>query len=495
MKGSIEVRQEEGFLGSTLAVPEKSNLGEFLAVMHQNAKEAENDRLRGEVVLPRAEKADHFITVAIRTQGKRIQELEEGLLCLCAQTFLDFDVCIVGHNIHGKDEEVVLELIGMQPKWLRDKIEYSRIEGGSRSRPLNLAFSRSRSDYITILDDDDLVFDNWLQTFYECALSNWGRIIYSYVFTQDWRVVTSGDGSRLPESTKAPKATYCEGYDFAMQLDTNHCPIMGLAYPRYAYSEFGVRFDESLTTTEDWDYLLRAAKLCGVANTLEATSIYRLWKNAENSASLHKKIEWDKNRDRVIQKIASEPYLFPASGVEELLSYITSGTARFNGLERIKLAYKDQKGWHSECRYPDALSFDVATEKNTAEFTGLEVLGEVERINVCFRDKGLLTIQDAVVTVTDVVGDVREYDFFTMESHGVLYDDPDSGEEKIAFLGSSPHFAIGFEGHPIIISSIKVEFLYKEGVHERLLTGTKLLVRVKQTLKRMKRRLRRKDRR
>lgn len=484
MHGFIEMKDEDGFISGSFEVPEKSNIGQLFTALSRSSNE--DSIPDGDVVLSRTEDTPHFITVAIRTQGKRIQELQEALLCLNAQTFTDFDICIVGHNIEAEDEKAVIGLVEMQPRWLKDKIEYSHVCGGSRSRPLNYAFGRSQSDYITILDDDDLVFDNWLEVFHTVALQNWGMIIYSYVFTQDWRVFESGSGRRHLEATKAPVAEYCDDYNYVLQLDTNHCPIMGLAYPRYSFSDFGLRFDESLTTTEDWDYLLRAAALCGVANTSEATSIYRLWKNAENSASLHKKIEWDKNRTRVIRKIGESPYLLPGSSAEEVTALIASGTARFNGLEKVHLVYKTRDGWHAERIYPAEHFFDAGTDKNCVRFDGLERLGELVRVNICFRDKGLMTISDPLVTAVDTEGSEVEYAFFDMESHGVLYDDYETGDEKIAFLAPSPHFAIGFEGRPKVLSSIRMEFLYSEGVHERLLTGTKLLVRAKQRIRKLK---------
>lgn len=486
MRGFIEMKDEDGLISGSFAVPEKSNLGQLFVSLSRNANGGDSVLPDGDVVVPRVEEAHHFITVAMRTQGKRIQELQEALLCLNAQTLTDFDVCIVGHNIQPEDEEAVVNLIRMQPQWLRDKIEYSHVEGGSRSRPLNYAFGRSQSNYVTILDDDDLVFDNWLEAFHETALQNWGMIVYSYVFTQDWRVFETRTGRRHLEATKAPVAEFCDDYNYILQLDTNHCPIMGLAYPRYSFSDLGLRFDESLTTTEDWDYLLRAATLCGVADASEATSIYRLWKNAENSSSLHKKIEWDKNRTRVIQKIGESPYVLPGKSAEEVTALIASGTARFNGLEKVRLVYKNRDGWHAEDIHPDESFFDASTDKNCVEFDGLERLGELLRVNICFRDKGLLTIADPLVTIVDAKGNAQEFAFFDMESHGVLYDDYETGDEKIAFLGPSPHFAIGFEGRPETLSSIKMEFLYEEGVHERLLTGTKLVVRAKQKMKQVK---------
>ena len=43
-----------------------------------------------------------FLSVVMRTQGKRIEMLREAVLCLWAQTCQDFEVLIMGHNLDGE---------------------------------------------------------------------------------------------------------------------------------------------------------------------------------------------------------------------------------------------------------------------------------------------------------------------------------------------------------------------------------------------------------
>jgi len=78
---------------------------------------------------------------------------------------------------------------------------------------------------------------------------------------------------------------------------------MSVAFPRSLWHDLSERFDETLTTTEDWDYLLRAASLLGVADCREVTAVYRQWTEGENSASLHRSDEWQANHAYIERKL------------------------------------------------------------------------------------------------------------------------------------------------------------------------------------------------
>jgi hypothetical protein len=78
---------------------------------------------------------------------------------------------------------------------------------------------------------------------------------------------------------------------------------MSVAFPRSLWHDLNERFDETLTTTEDWDYLVRAASLLGVADCREVTAVYRQWTEGENSASLHRSDEWRANHAYIERKI------------------------------------------------------------------------------------------------------------------------------------------------------------------------------------------------
>ncbi len=231
-----------------------------------------------------------FLSVIIRTQGKRIEMLREALLCLEAQTCTDFEVWVLGHNVEQDDKEKVLAVIGDFTQEFKDRIFYEDVTGGTRTTPLTHGFERANGQYITIFDDDDLVFDNWVETFYDLYLENPGKILHAYAVAQDWKLVEN-----MPVAISPFNNIYCRDFIMTNQIVYNNCPIMTLAFPAYAYKILGIKFNEELNTTEDWDFLMRTSFICGVCDSKNVTSIYRFWKNVQNSQSLHNEDEWMEN--------------------------------------------------------------------------------------------------------------------------------------------------------------------------------------------------------
>lgn len=430
-----------------------------------------------------------FITVATRTQGKRIAELAEVFLCLAAQRDRNFVICLIGHNLRDAERESIERLIDAQPDWLRDKVCFASVKGGSRSRPLNVAFALSETAYITFLDDDDVVFDNWIEVFHSGVQSSNGSILYSYVFTQDWEARRDSYNRKTLMAIGPPTSLYCQDYDSLEELCNNRCPIMGLAYPTFLFKSLGLRFDESLTTTEDWDFLVRSASFCGVVNTGEATSIYRLWKNAENSQSLHDKAEWDANRMIIQERLSKAPYLMPEGITDRMISLsgIDYGKVRFDGASGIKLGARVGDVWLDETKTPDCVSFIPYSQMNIVEFRDLASLGALSGISLTLRKAGLMTLSHVNMEVRLATGESLTYDMLDLFSFGFIYDDFETGEERIAFLRNNPHFDIDFKQKKHVIESIRFEFTYENGVHDRLMAGTRLMVRARQKLKRIKR--------
>ena len=104
-----------------------------------------------------------FLSIIMRTQGKRKLELEEALLSVYGQCDQDYELLLMGHNLDDEGKENVDKIIDETPKDLRDKIRYIDVIGGTRTTPLIRGFEEARGQYVAILDDDDIVFDNWVE--------------------------------------------------------------------------------------------------------------------------------------------------------------------------------------------------------------------------------------------------------------------------------------------------------------------------------------------
>lgn len=257
-----------------------------------------------------------FLSVITRTQGKRPEMLRETLLSLGGQSDSDFELILIGHKLDEEKKALVRRILDEQPESFREKTRFIELDHGTRTTPLNTGFAYARGNYAAVLDDDDVVLDNWVESFHQAAQEKPGTIVHAYVLTQKWMTVDSGDDRLGLRASAAFGAECCMDFELLRQLDYNMCPLMGLAFPTYYFQKLGMIFDEKLTTTEDWDYFMRLSFLAGVTDVDHPTSIYRLWENAQNSQTEHTRAEWDKNRDTIQEKYLNMPILIPAGSAK-----------------------------------------------------------------------------------------------------------------------------------------------------------------------------------
>ena len=277
-----------------------------------------------ETAAPRKESTHPFLSVLTRTQGHRREALTETILSLSAQSCTDFELMIVAHNVHGEQETLVRNIIASQPAWMREKIRYIPVDGGTRTTPINVGFAAAHGEYVSVLDDDDIVFDDWVESFKDAAERRPGTLLHAYTLAQNWSTIPSRDGVDTLRASGEMQTQFCTDFDMLHELVQNECPPCGLAFPRHAFARYGVRFDETLNTTEDWDYIMRVAFLCGVTDIRHPTALYRLWINAENSHTVHDEAEWRRNYLYIQDKLAKMPLLLSA---DECAHYIARARA------------------------------------------------------------------------------------------------------------------------------------------------------------------------
>lgn len=247
-----------------------------------------------------------FLSVIIRTQGTRYEMLQEALLSLEKQTDQDFEVILVLHNADAKGRDAVDRLLKTLSKPLLGKLRLEPLDGGTRTAPLNYGVSLMRGNYFAMLDDDDVVYEDWVKVFHTAAIANPARMIRCYGCTQPWRTEETENGATLLADGPITEQ-YCKPFHLASHLEDNQTPISCVAIPAFCYHGLGIRFDETLTTNEDWDYIMRCALTVGVHDTEAITFLYRLWNNSASSRSLHARSEWEKNHAYIAQKLDDFP--------------------------------------------------------------------------------------------------------------------------------------------------------------------------------------------
>lgn len=263
-----------------------------------------------------ADTARPFLSVLTRTQGRREAGLTEVLLCLAAQTDRDFELMIVGHRLDDEGRALVERLIAETPAYLRQRIRLIACEEEGRTAPLNCGFAHARGEYVAVLDDDDIVLDNWVESFHKLAREHYGSVLHTYMMRQDWEYIPSarGQGQDL-RASGGFESMYCRPFDLKSQLVVNHCPQGCVAFPSYVYQRWGLRFDPTLNVTEDWDFMMRTILLTGVSEDPSVTCIYRWWTNGTTSATLHSQKEWDETYLKLTKKFSQIPVPMPASAL------------------------------------------------------------------------------------------------------------------------------------------------------------------------------------
>ena len=281
-----------------------------------------------------------FLSVVIRTQGTRSQCLEEVFMCLSAQTNRDFEVVLLCHRASVDAREDVRRIATSQPDWLQERVRLMDVERPGRSAPLNEGFAAARGRYIAILDDDDTVLGHWVETFSALERAGAGsRPQRSAALRQDV-VPLVGHEPLTPVAVGNPFPAWSSTFDFVEHLQVNHSPCMSVAFPRGAFHDLGLRFDEALAANEDWEFLVRAAGLVGVVFSPEVTSVYRWWLTEASSRELHSTDEWDAARDRVLATIDATVLLLPLGAASRFREVTQAGwrKADENHAEAIALA-------------------------------------------------------------------------------------------------------------------------------------------------------------
>jgi 2-polyprenyl-3-methyl-5-hydroxy-6-metoxy-1,4-benzoquinol methylase len=270
-----------------------------------------------------------FLSVVTRTQGRRPQTLRDTIVSLAGQSDQDFELIIIVHSQAEVDLAGTRDIVGEFPPALRQRIRVVACTRAGRSAPLNDGFALARGHYVCALDDDDFVFGHWVETFRQLSEEAHGTVLRGTCTRQDFELSPKAADCRgRPRALSWFEMDWPSEYDAVAHLHCNASPFMSLAFPAHLFHERGLRFDETLNTTEDWDLTLRATMLCGVHGSRNITAVYRRWVSGESSNFVHSQEEWLMNRDRIIANMNSGPILLPAGATAKIVSLIADRDAR-----------------------------------------------------------------------------------------------------------------------------------------------------------------------
>ncbi|MCB1297486.1 MAG: glycosyltransferase family 2 protein [Microthrixaceae bacterium] len=318
-----------------------------------------------------AEGVRPFLTVVLRTQGKRPEALKDALLCLAGQSNEDFEVIVAAHDATVEDFLQVNEIIAAQPASFKSRISTLEVRGGRRSKPLNVAVEQARGRYVSFFDDDDLLFGHWVESFAEMAEREPGKLVRAVVASQRASIEMWPQDQTGFRHMNWPDAEYPAHFDQFAHLQMNFSPFMGWAFPREIFDVLGLRFDEELYVCEDWDLILRASLLCGVVQAPEMTAIYRRWEGAESSYTTHDDTQWQASQARVIAKLNEQAVIMPA-GTVGLVRQLLADRVELGRLRAELHALLTSRSW----RY----AYPIREAMRVAHFARRAVYGVARRV-------------------------------------------------------------------------------------------------------------------
>jgi hypothetical protein len=312
-----------GRLGGFAATEPTTPLGAFVRTIRNMADENANTmrfvRAYSLSPAPPPESAQSgeqpFLSVIVRTQGKRLGLLEDALTSLAAQTLNDLEVQLVIHSGADEDLESVKSVVSAFDGEFVHRVYLHQVSDGGRSRPLNVGLDAAKGRYIAFLDDDDMVLGNWAAAFEAAVRQHPGHTIRALAADQSFSV----DDTGIPRAESGFQHDRDRRFDLLTHFHHNETPICAFALPAITLNMLRLRFDERLPVVEDWDLLVRTAMLTGVHDIEEITSVYRRWISTnENSFSIPP-TTWTTARDNVIDSLDSGPVLLPAGSVRQLV--------------------------------------------------------------------------------------------------------------------------------------------------------------------------------
>lgn len=199
----------------------------------------------------------------------RLNLLSEALESVSSQTFRDFEVIVVNDGGADPSGEAAKYAKSFPLKLINKSIP----KGCAAAR--NEGIKASEGTYIAYLDDDDLWVGSHIENLFSILeVNKEAGVAYS-----DCEIQKVDVNCRIVESKRL-------GVDFNLQqmLENDFIPPSSIMHRRKCLENAGL-FDEGMGYSEDWDFLLRFAKLFKFVRIPLVSSIIRIREDGSNSSS------------------------------------------------------------------------------------------------------------------------------------------------------------------------------------------------------------------
>jgi len=144
----------------------------------------------------------------------------------------------------------------------------------------NLAIEKSKGDFISFLDTDDL----WEKNKLELQIPYFNNPEVGLVFSNFWLLKENNKKKKLNTQKKMPSGNIYN------ELIDNYClGILTTTIRKKTYLQLKKKFDERFSIIGDFDLFLRLSKICQFKSIQEPLAFYRL--HGKNFSTINKKKE------------------------------------------------------------------------------------------------------------------------------------------------------------------------------------------------------------
>ena len=216
----------------------------------------------------------HFVSVLVPTSGSDLDDLWSLMLCLSAQTDTDFEVLVLGIGLDGIEKTRALQIIDAQLLSLKARTRLIDCPTRTVSSALNLAFDSVDADYVTVAEPGVLLRSCWAATFRALSDQSPGAVLRTAYQRQRRKKITrpsSRDGLWIADGPVQMAGD--DLFDLMSHLAEDGTPSSAYVWPVSLAHDLNHRYDETLVESFAWDFLVRAAVVCGVASSETATTI------------------------------------------------------------------------------------------------------------------------------------------------------------------------------------------------------------------------------
>ncbi len=228
-----------------------------------------------------------LVSVIVPTYN-RPDTLKTTLDSIAFQTYKNVEVILV--NDAGEDVSDIVK--SYHDRISVNYILHSRNKGLAASR--NAGISAAKGKYIAYLDDDDIFYEDHVETLVNLLETS----DYKIAYTDAYRAYQEKENGRYVSKRK--DIPYSFDFDPDLILAQNIFPVLCIMHEKSCLDEVGV-FDESLTTHEDWDLWIRMSRKYNFAHIEKITCEFA-WRTDSTSMSSTKRADFIRTLNLIYEK-------------------------------------------------------------------------------------------------------------------------------------------------------------------------------------------------